>query len=128
GMDVSKQTSGPKNAELTPGFIGVATPNYPINPIYLFTNGQHEAVLKVALKSTARRSGSALEEELRGKLKEALPDPTVSFEPADIIGQVMSFGSPTPIEAAVQSPNLARSRPFSETVRLDMPKLLFRRY
>ena len=126
-IDVIKQTVGPDNVEITTGFIGVATPNYPINPIYLFTNGQHEAVLKVALKSTAPRTGSALEEELRGKLKEALPDTSVSFEPADIIGQVMSFGSPTPIEVAVQSPNLALSRPFAETVRTQLATLPFLR-
>ena len=126
-MDIIKQTVGPDNVEITTGFIGVATPNYPINPIYLFTNGQHEAVLKLALKSSAPHTGSALEEELRGKLKEALPDTTVSFEPADIIGQVMSFGSPTPIEVAVQSPNLAISRPFAETVRVQLAKLPFLR-
>ncbi len=126
-IDVIKQAVGPDNVEITTGFIGVATPNYPINPIYLFTSGQHEAVLKVALKSGARRAGSALEEELRGKLKEALPDVAVSFEPADIIGQVMSFGSPTPIEVAVQSPNLALSRPFAETVRSELAKLPFLR-
>jgi multidrug efflux pump subunit AcrB len=126
-MDVIKQTVGPDNVEITTGFIGVATPNYPINPIYLFTNGQHEAVLKVALKSTVSRKGAALEEELRGKLKQALPNTTVSFEPADIIGQVMSFGSPTPIEVAVQSPNLALSRPFAEKVRAQLAQLPFLR-
>lgn len=39
--------------EITTGFIGVTTPNYPINAIYLFTSGQHEAVLGVALKPSA---------------------------------------------------------------------------
>ncbi len=126
-IEVIKETVGPGNIEITTGFIGVATPNYPINPIYLFTNGQHEAVLKVALNAGAPRTGSALEEELRAKFKEALPQVSVSFEPADIIGQVMSFGSTTPIEVAVQSPNLALSRPFAEVVRTQLATLPFLR-
>ena len=30
-----------------------------------------------------------------------------SFEPSDIVSEVMSFGSPTPVEVAVSGPNLA---------------------
>src|SRR5437899_12926551 len=52
-MDVIKEQVGPKNVDITTGFIGVQTPNYPINTIYLFASGQHEAVLGVALKQTA---------------------------------------------------------------------------
>ena len=33
-----------------------------------------------------------------------MPDMSFSFEAGDIIGQVMSFGSPTPMEVAVQGP------------------------
>ena len=39
--------------------------------------------------------------------------PTVAlfgFEPGDIVSEVMSFGSPTPIEVIVASPNLADAR------------------
>ena len=43
-MDVIKNLVGPQNVEITTGFIGVQTPNYPINTIYLFASGQHEAV------------------------------------------------------------------------------------
>src|SRR5262249_10324911 len=111
-MDVIKDAIGPKNVEITTGFIGVPAPNYPINTIYLFTSGQHEAVLGVSLKSSTAPVTDELTEELRHKLNDALPNVTVSFEAADIIGQVMSFGSPTPIEVAVQGPSLALSRPF----------------
>src|SRR5207247_6114138 len=60
---------------------------------------------------------------LRRDLKEALPTVAVSFEAADIISQVMSFGSPTPIEVAVQGPSLAVSRPFAEEVRVELAKV-----
>ena len=36
-----------------------------------------------------------------------------SFEPADIVNEVMSFGSPTPVEVVVHGPNLADDRTFA---------------
>ena len=38
------------------------------------------------------------------------PSVRFSFEPADIVSEVMSFGSPTPIDVAVSGPNLAENR------------------
>src|SRR5437867_4410962 len=43
-MDVITGLVGAQNVEITTGFIGVQPPNYPINTIYLFASGQHEAV------------------------------------------------------------------------------------
>ena len=40
-----------------------------------------------------------------------------SFEPADIVSEVMSFGSPTPVEVAVSGPNLADNRAYAEKLR-----------
>jgi multidrug efflux pump subunit AcrB len=52
-----------------------------------------------------------------------LPDVAVSFEAADIISQVMSFGSPTPVEVAVQGPALAASRTFAAKLRTELVKV-----
>ena len=53
-------------------------------------------------------------EELKNALRETfakeLPERAVSFEPADIVNEVMSFGSPTPVEVAVSGPDFAESR------------------
>jgi multidrug efflux pump subunit AcrB len=122
-MDVIKRLVGPKNVEITTGFIGVQSPNYPINTIYLFASGQHEAVVGVSLKPDAPAVTEALKEQIRSELKQALPNVAVSFEAADIISQVMSFGSPTPIEVAIQGPNLAASRGFAEKVRAELVKI-----
>src|SRR5206468_11534249 len=121
--DVIKDAVGAKNVEITTGFIGVPSPNYPINTIYLFTSGQHEAVLGVSLNPPAPAVTDGLREELRHKLRDALPDVAVSFEAGDIISQVMSFGSPTPIEVAVQGPSLAVSRPFAQKVYAELSKV-----
>src|SRR5215210_1531749 len=122
-MDVIKNLVGSENVEITTGFIGVQTPNYPINTIYLFASGQHEAVVGVSLKPDAPPVTDALKEQLRHDLKKALPDVTVSFEAADIISQVMSFGSPTPIEVAVQGPSLPATRAFAEKIRAELVKI-----
>src|SRR5438034_443576 len=122
-MDVIKRHLGPENVDITTGFIGIQPPSYPINTIYLFTSGQHEAVLGVALKPTAPPVTDELKEELRRKLAEALPKATVSFEAADIISQVMSFGSPTPVEVAVQGPSLADTRAFAGKLRVELAKV-----
>jgi len=122
-IDVIKNEVGPKNVEITTSFIGVQTPNYPINTIYLFASGQHEAVLGVSLKPDAPPVTEGLREQLRADLKKALPNVTVSFEAADVIGQVMSFGSPTPVEVAVQGPNLVATRAFAEKLRAELVKI-----
>lgn len=121
--DVIKEDVGPNNVEITTGFIGVPPASYPINTIYLFSSGQHEAVLGVALKPGAAVVTDALKERLRHDLKRALPTVTVSFEAGDIISQVMSFGSPTPLEVAVQGPSLSVSRPFAEKVYSELAKV-----
>src|SRR5437867_1859410 len=122
-MDVIRERVGPKNVDITTGFIGVQTPNYPINTIYLFASGQHEAVLGVALKPEAPRVTDELKEELRRKLKEALPNIAVSFEAADNLSQAMSSGSPTPIEVAVQGPSLVVTRGFAEKLHAELAKV-----
>ncbi len=122
-VDVIKQHVGPENVDITTAFVGVPTSNYPINTIYLFSSGQHEAVLGVALKPTGPVVTDEMKEELRRKLAQALPNVTFSFEAADIISRVTSFGSPTPIEVAVQSPSLPASRAFAEKLRDELAKV-----
>ncbi len=122
-MDVVRQSVGAPNLDITTGFIGVQPPSYPINTIFLFTSGQHEAVLLVALKPDTPKRGAALQEELRAKLHDALPDAAFSFEAADIVSRVMSFGSPTPVEVDVQGQALAANRVFAEKVRLELAKI-----
>jgi multidrug efflux pump subunit AcrB len=122
-LDVIRDQVGAGNVAITTDFVGVQPPSYPINTIYLWTSGPQEAVLQVALKPTARLRGEALQERLRAKLHQALPSASVSFEAGDIVSQVMSFGSPTPVEVAVQGPNLTANRAFAEKVRAELVRL-----
>ena len=47
----------------------------------------------------------------------------VSFEPADVINQVMSFGSPTPVEVVISGPNQEDNRAYAEKIRPEMAKI-----
>src|SRR5262249_62198456 len=74
-----------------------------------------------------------LREWLQHKLREEkLPEDQVaervrglqlSFEPGDIINEVMSFGSPTPVEVAVSGPKLADNRAYAEKLRTELAKI-----
>jgi len=122
-LNLIKELAGPGNVEISTAYIGTIPPSYPINTIQLFTSGQHEAVLQVAMKRSAKVASDAFQARVREKFRQEMPDVTVSFEAGDIISQVMSFGSPTPIQVDVQGPDLTADRAFAARVRTELAKL-----
>ena len=64
-----------------------------------------------------------LKERLRTVLAGKMPEVRFSFEPADIVSEVMSFGSPTPVEFTVNGPNLAENHAYAEKVRAELSKV-----
>ncbi len=123
-LDVIQKEVGKDNIEITSDFMGVVPSSYPVDLIYLFTSGPQEAIIQVALKPESSR-GEALRERIRTSLRRALPDCQISFEAADIVSQVMSFGSPTPIEVAVQGPSLADDYAYANKLKSQIAKLGF---
>ena len=126
-LDVIRREIGPENVAITTSFIGVQPASYPINTVFLWTSGPHEAVLTVALKPEARGGIMDLRERLRKSLHEELPQVAVSFEAGDIVNRVISAGSPTPIEVAVQGPSLVDDRAHVAKVRAELEKVPFLR-
>ncbi len=122
-LEVVKKKVGPDNVAISAGYVGLIPSSYPINTIYLWTSGPEEAVLRVALKPGSGAHVEALKEELRHDIPAELGDwlrqrlvsekltpqqvearvagLKLSFEPADIVNEVMSFGSRTPVEVVV---------------------------
>jgi multidrug efflux pump subunit AcrB len=122
-LDLIRRIIGPDNVTITSAFIGVHPANYPINLIHLWTNGPHEAVLKVAIKPEAPLRTDALLEKLRAELHHNFPNHQFSFEGSDIVSQVMSFGSPTPIEVAIQGPSLDDNRAYAGKIGPELSKV-----
>ncbi|MGH9222100.1 MAG: efflux RND transporter permease subunit [Vicinamibacterales bacterium] len=119
-LDAIGEDVGPENVNTSLAFVGSQPSSYPVNTIYLWTAGPHEAVIIVSLKPERRLSTDALQESLRAKIGDIAPGATVSFEAADLVNQVMSFGSPTPIEVAVTGANLTTSRGYAEKLKTEM--------
>lgn len=112
-----KEEVGADQVEGSLGFLGVQPSSYPVNLIHLWTSGPEEGMLQVQLKEGAHIPIEPLKERLRRRFAEKLPDLRLMFEPADIVGQVMSFGAPTPIEIAVSGPKLEEDREHAEKIR-----------
>jgi multidrug efflux pump subunit AcrB len=108
-LEIIKNTVGPDQVELTLGYVGTIPTTYPINTVYYWSRGPEEATLWVALKPGSGLKVEEVKEQLRRTLASQMPEVRCSFEPADIVSGVMSFGSPTPVEVAVNGPNLAES-------------------
>jgi len=119
-LDLISQIVGPKNVDVTLGFVGVHGSAYPINFIYLWNGGPEEAVLQVQLKHGTPVNMDALKERLRTRFAADMPDVEYSFEPADIVSRIMSFGSATPVEVAVSGSDLTAVTEFAQRVRASM--------
>jgi multidrug efflux pump subunit AcrB len=122
-LDDIRKTAGPDNVAITLGYVGTQGASYPINSVFLWTSGPHEAVINVALRPDAHIDVAAIEERLRQNLPQRYPGSSFSFEPGDLISQIMNFGAPTPVEVAVLGPDLSASRAFAERIKNEMGKI-----
>jgi multidrug efflux pump subunit AcrB len=111
-LDLIKRDAGADNIAITMGLVGVHASNYPVNLIHQWNGGPEEAWFSVAFKPGVRVP--ELREKLRATFAAELPGIRVSFEPADIVSRVMSFGANTPIEVAVSGASLPDSRAHAE--------------
>jgi multidrug efflux pump subunit AcrB len=128
--EIARQAGGDQNVDISVSLVGTASYNYPINAIYLWTAGPQEAVLRVALK---RDSGIRLA-DFKNRLRAELPKMQrrqgasmkgvdLQFESGDIVEQVMSFGSPTPVQVTVNGPKQEDNRAYAAKVRQQLARI-----
>src|SRR5579863_4718317 len=122
-LDRIRKIAGPENVEISLGYVGTQAPSYPINTVFLWTSGPHEAVINVALKRKAGIDMADLETRLRQTFASEFSDATFSFGPGDLVSQIMNFGAPTPVEVAVVGPSLAASRAYADRLKNEMAKI-----
>jgi multidrug efflux pump subunit AcrB len=142
-LRVIGEEAGPDNVDISVGWVGVVPSSYPINAVYLFTGGPEEALVRVALKPgrvRIEKFKAALRDKLNAHLpawleekwlREGVPPARaaaarnlrLSFEPADIVNEVMSFGSPTPVEIQLSGTKMADNRAYAEKVRQELAKI-----
>ncbi len=114
---------GPENIELTLGYVGMIHSNFPVNAVYQWSRGPEEAILYIGLSEGLHLSDEVMKERVRERLAKEMPDVRFSFEPSDIVNEVMSFGSPTPIEVVVSGSDFAKSREFAEKLRKELAQV-----
>jgi multidrug efflux pump subunit AcrB len=144
-LEAVKGAAGPDKVAISLGYAGTIPSSYPINAVFQWMSGPEDAFLRVALKPNSGVRVEELKERLRRDLPPRLQEwfakrlqaegmkaeqateqargLRVSFEPADIVNQVMSFGSPTPVEVAVSGPNLAETTAYIEKVRSRLEQI-----
>jgi multidrug efflux pump subunit AcrB len=122
-LDEITQAAGAGNVDITLGFVGVQPSAYPINTVFLWTGGSQEGVLQVALNPKASIQLPEFQEELRRRFAQRFPDAQFSFEPGDMVGRIMNFGAPTPVEVAIMSPDFAATRAFATKVQQQLARV-----
>jgi multidrug efflux pump subunit AcrB len=125
-LDLIRRTVGQQNVEITSDYVGVQPSQYPVNLIHLFTSGPEEVVIQVQLRRS-HPDDERLREDLRAAFKREMPQLQFSFEAGDIISQVMSFGSPTPVQIDVQGVDLDQNYAYLSKIETELHKLDFLR-
>jgi len=93
--------------ELTTVLDNIGLPYSGINLTYsnAGTIGSSDAEFLVQLKEVRGRPTSAYISELREKLPQRFPGVQFFFQPADIVTQILNFGTPAPIDVEVTGMN-----------------------
>jgi len=125
-LDLIRKTVGKENVEVTSDYVGVQPSSYPVNLIHLFTSGPEEALVQVQLRP-GHPDDERLREDLRAAFSKEMPSLHLSFEAGDIVSQVMSFGSPTPVQIDVQGVNLDQDYAYLAKIETELHKLSFLR-
>ena len=104
--DHIREQIAPEKLEITSGFVGMHSPNTPINPIFLFTSGSQEAILQFSLPESFDEPVDELKDDLRTSLKNDFPELQFTFEPMELVEKIMGQGYSTPIAIEVLGKNL----------------------
>jgi multidrug efflux pump subunit AcrB len=105
--------AGAGNVAATLSYVGTQASSYPINLVFLWTGGPHEAVINIALKPGAGITARELTDKLRRVLPVSFPDTQFSFEPGDLISQILNFGTSSTVDIAVTGPQYADVQQFA---------------
>jgi multidrug efflux pump subunit AcrB len=125
-LGLVRDTVGKDNVEITSDYMGIQPSSYPVNLIHLFTSGPEEALVQVQLRR-GHPDDEGLREALRSAFQKQMPNLKMSFEAGDIVSQVMSFGSPTPVQIDVQGVDLDQNYGYLAKVQAELQKLTFLR-
>ena len=126
-LDVLNSIVGKENVSITSAMVGMHGSQFSTNPIYLFMAGPQDAVLQVALKEDYHTNMDELKDKYRAKMKQVLPEVTMSFEPIELTDKILSQGSPTPIEVQIKGKDKAKNEEYAYKMIDAMKKIPYLR-
>lgn len=126
-LALAEEVAGEGNIEISSAFVGTQPSSYPVNLIHLWTSGPHESVIKINLGDGADIGIESFKERLRDGFLERFPNAKLSFEPADLVAQVINLGSTNPIEVAVLGKDLNSSMKIAQRLKSNMDSIPFYR-
>ena len=113
---------------ITSAFVGMHPAATPINPIFLFTNASHEAVLQVSVdQEYYEGSMEELKERIRTVVAQKHPEAMMNFEPMELTEKIMGQGAMTPIEVKVGASQLATAAAHAGKIEANMKKIPYLR-
>jgi multidrug efflux pump subunit AcrB len=113
---------GRDNVDITIGNIGPVPGAFPVSAQYVWNSGPQELLLLVGLKPGRVRSLPRLEDALRGRFAARFPGVGFTFEPADVISQVLSGATPNSVKVLVSGNRLEDVRSYAESIRDELAK------
>jgi CzcA family heavy metal efflux pump len=102
---VIRETIPPKELQTILDNIGVPYSGINLSYSNSGTFGTSDAEILVQLKEERGKPTGAYINELREKLPQKFPGTQFFFQPADIVTQILNFGTPAPIDVAVTGAN-----------------------
>jgi multidrug efflux pump subunit AcrB len=113
--------------EITSAFVGTQPSSFPVNLIHLWTSGPNESVIRINMFKRASIGIDLFKEGLRKAVTRQMPGVRISFEPGDLVDQVINLGSSNPVEIAVAGRDLAQTRKVSEKLLSKLDKISYLR-
>jgi multidrug efflux pump subunit AcrB len=148
-LDEIAREAGADNIEITMGYAGQVAPNFGIDNMVLFMRGPDDGQLRIAFREGAKIKLDAFRERLRKILPERVipwlaqrlergglshaeaereaSKATFGFGPGDIVTNVMSFRSSTPIGVRIVGTDLAMVRQHGEKIAAQMKRIPYLR-
>jgi multidrug efflux pump subunit AcrB len=124
-LQLADSVSGGEVA-ITSAFVGTQPASYPVNLIHLWTSGPHESVIRINLRRHAA-SIESFKESLRQAVTRKLPGVMISFEPGDLVEQVINLGSSNPVELAIVGRDLNQTRKLAEKLLTECKRIPYLR-
>ncbi|HVS97707.1 MAG TPA: efflux RND transporter permease subunit, partial [Puia sp.] len=118
---------GHQNVAVTSAMVGMHSPQFSTDPIYLFMAGPQEGVLMASFKEDFKVDMDDFKEAFRRRIARDMPFLKVSFEPIELTDKILSQGSPTPIEVKIMGKNKKINEEYADKVIAKLKEIPYLR-